>query len=439
MANQQSLTTAMDNMTLIHNASSNLLTTANKPAPTPSRPRSIQHGSLASRITKTNILGQWEQDRFGTGQPQERSTVSSWQAFAQSNTSKPLPPLRCRDTGAQGASRNGIWRAGAGAGIGPGCQRLPTLPTLPTLPSAPPRGPARASSPSRPYGPRPSALESITLDQALRKRKNDVHAGHNGDTSGNAPRAKRASPDRPSPLSAALSAALSGDIASTEIATSGGNFQHSRKPSFERWVSSRTRPHMVAPNGTTIIPSSLQTQKSTPQYQSSTTASPHVTTENGANSSPESQPRKSSLTNTSPSSHPQPPSLPPQPSPSTNPSTLAHTFPGPTSSPPKSRAKTTDDIARRLIFAGIGAGRVPKRTEEELKKRQEEQEKRRVQREEREKLGKEEVMKWCGLDFVKPEVKPAAQVTVKQELIQSIGARPGVNELTKFNGKEIQW
>ena len=92
-----------------------------------------------------------------------------------------------------------------------------------------------------------------------------------------------------------------------------------------------------------------------------------------------------------------------------------------------------------MIFAGIGAGRVPKRTEEELKQRQEEQEKRRVQREEREKLGKEEVRKWCGLDVVKPELKLATQSPVKKDLIQTSDARYGEIELTRFKGNDIQW
>lgn len=96
-------------------------------------------------------------------------------------------------------------------------------------------------------------------------------------------------------------------------------------------------------------------------------------------------------------------------------------------------------MARRMIFAAIGAGRVPKRTEEELKKRQEEQERRRVQREEREKLGKEEIMKWGGIHVVNAETKPATQVIAREDLIKPTATRSSVNELTQLNGEDIQW
>lgn len=55
-------------------------------------------------------------------------------------------------------------------------------------------------------------------------------------------------------------------------------------------------------------------------------------------------------------------------------------------SAPRSRPKTSDATARRLIFAGIGV-KAPKRSEEDVRRREEELEKRREQREERERRG----------------------------------------------------
>ena len=433
MANQQSLTTAMDSITLIHNSSSKLPV---KPMTTPpSRPRAMQDRFPPSRVTESEILGQWEGDHFGTGQPQERSTPAEWQDFAQENTPKTLPSLKGRNYGAPGVSRKENWSARPGHEKQLERQRVPNLPTNPQLPAAPTRGPAKAESRSRPYEQRIAATDRFPQDVTLRKRKSENHDDRKWGPLGNTHQPKRASPDRPSPISAVLS----DDVVSNEIATTGDNIQRSRKESFDHWVSSRTRPHVVAPNGTTIIPSSFQTRKPTPRYQSFAITLSEDNAQIEVNSIPKSQSRGSSLTRAPPSLPQQTLSLPQQRTPNTAPCTPVPTDTLITSSPPKSRAKTTDDIARRLIFAGIGAGRVPKRTEEELKQRQEEQEKRRVQREEREKLGKEEVRKWCGLDVVKPELKLATQSPVKKDLIQTSDARYGEIELTRFKGNDIQW
>ncbi|KAH6703160.1 hypothetical protein BKA61DRAFT_619022 [Leptodontidium sp. MPI-SDFR-AT-0119] len=386
MADQPSLTAAMDNLSLVQGTSHSL--------PTGQRPPQ----SLPPRPPQSSIMAKWEHDRFGMNsnsranptirrgvEQQERSTVSSWRDFAQSHTSKPLPPPRGRNVGNsyEDAWRNESRRVDGGdesteprASV----RTLPTLSTKPTLPVVPLLGQERIASQGRspptvtPQSPltMPASPQAIPRNQALHKRKSEKNFGKNGDISTEEPQPKRASPDRPSPLSAAF----------------GRN---------DRGAAA------------------------------------------GA-STPENQPRTSSLNPTPPISRPQSPSFAPKTTPRITPPT-----PGGlaalslSSSLPKSRGKTTDDMARRMIFAAIGAGRVPKRTEEELKKRQEEQERRRVQREEREKLGKEEIMKWGGIHVVNAETKPATQVIAREDLIKPTATRSSVNELTQLNGEDIQW
>ncbi|KAK0123939.1 hypothetical protein ONS95_008929 [Cadophora gregata] len=412
----------MNNITSIQGAPSSL--------PRPSR--FAQINTPVSRITQSDILGQWEHDRFGTvgagsglnasrwgEHRQERSTVSSWQAFAQSHTSMPLPPLRGRKSGVEGVQRNEELGTGA-AGVEN--RRLTKFPTTP--PQEYTRGHAEESS----YIPR---RVPTPRSQTWRKRKSEIRDSQNGWNSNSAPQVKRASPDRSSPLSAAVAGdrRSSGDVARREIT------QQPRKPGFEPWVSSRTRGHIVAPNGIPIIPNGSQPGKSFPRHQQSTSTPHQVIAQNIPDSVPERQPVKSIL-----SPQQRHPSCHPWKTSTATPSTLAPADTSTATSPSKSRAKTTDDIARRLIFAGIGAGRAPKRTEEELRKRHEEQERRRIQREERENMGKDEVMKWCGLENVKSEVNPFEQAVVKKSLIRSSTTMEiVVKELTRFNGKEIQW
>ncbi|KAG4437212.1 hypothetical protein IFR05_007301 [Cadophora sp. M221] len=431
----------MDNLNLVQGAYPSLAT----------GPRTTQN--LPPRTPQSSIMAKWEHDHFGMNtnprvgstiskgvEQQERSTVSSWRDFAQSHTSKPLPPLRGQNAGdtCEDVWRKGTRRAGGGnEGAGPRAAEstLPTLPAKPTLPVAPilgqnhiaSRGPSQPALPPQIHLTTPALSPAIPQDRALHKRKSEEYFGQNRDITTEEPHSKRASPNRPSSLSAAF--------ARNNGAARAGPLSLPRRTIFEQWVSSRSRPRMVAPNGTTIIPSqprlvnSQQPPRSYPAPEDPT----QIRT-------PDNQPRTSSPNPTPPISRPHSPSFPLKTTPSTIPSTpAASSALSPASSPLKSRGKTTDDMARRMIFAGIGAGRVPKRTEEELKKRQEEQERRRVQREEREELGKEEMMKWSGTRVVKTETKPAAQVTGKEDLIKPTTTRSSVTELTHINGENIQW
>ncbi|KAH7324066.1 hypothetical protein BKA65DRAFT_511994 [Rhexocercosporidium sp. MPI-PUGE-AT-0058] len=446
MANQRSLTAAMASLSIVQGSS---------PSP-PTTPRLPQN--LPPRTPESSIMGKWEHDRFGMNsnsranstfgrgaEQQEKSTVASWRAFAQSNTSKPLPPLRVQNAGNAG---DGVWskekwrgRGNEGAGPRASGPTLPILPTLPRLPTAPPQGQDQTTSrgltqptSSPQHAPTPVVPQAIPRDQALRKRKSDQCLGQSRNSLTEEPLPKRASPDRPSPWSAVYT----DNAIANGVATTAGTPSRPRRPSFELWVSSRSRPRIVAPNGTTII--SFQPRDANSQHQLRPYQSSEVNTQITPATTPANHPRTSSPNATSPISREYSPSFPQQITTSTIPSTPVDSAAlSPASTPPKSRGKTSDDIARRMIFAGIGAGRVPKRTEEELKKRQEDQERRRVQREEREKLGKDEMMKWSGIQAVKSDLKPAGCMIVNQDLIQPEAAIASANELTRFNGEDIKW
>lgn len=293
MADQRSLITALDKLAVTKGRASNL----------PATMRSAQ--STSSPVPQSSILGEWEQDRFGktTGsglnpcdrreQQPEGSTVSAWRAFAQSNTSKPLSVPRHRQGGnaVGGVWRRENWRAGgrnegARSRAGDTGPKLPTLPTVPSQGQTPEtyKGPTTLSQQQETV---PAVPRAIDQNQALRKRKSDKYLGHNGDTTAEEPQPKRASPDRPSPLSAAAI----GDV-DKGVGTAGERIQRQRRPSFERWVSSRARSHLVAPNGTTIIPahsrSTCLRQTILPPTSS------HLFTQNGSTTAPESQARISS-------------------------------------------------------------------------------------------------------------------------------------------------
>ncbi|KAL2062615.1 hypothetical protein VTL71DRAFT_5687 [Oculimacula yallundae] len=464
MPNQSSLSAAMDKLRLGQCAPT--------PPPLPSRP--VQSSGM--RYTESSILGQWGDDRFGedtssvsggSGQQRQcKSTPSEWRSYAQSNTSKPLPTSRTRDGGStnEGAWRRENWRTGVrnnSSGLaGPVLPTLPTTPSqgqpqtprsTPALPISLPRSPARDLISSQP----------IPQDQALRKRKSERYIGQNGDIA-EEPYHKRASPNRPSPSSVAVIALENGNNKAFDPA---GILPLARRPSFERWVSTQTRPQFVAPNGTTIIPLQARTKSqqeetlrsastqmtvqpelnptpavqprpssrnetsTTPQTQSQSFNLPLKPLPSTNTSTPALQPRASSRNETPPTSQPQPSNLPPRPTTtpilSATPFIPVATVPSSqTPTPPKSRPKTSDEMARRIIFAGIGAGRVPKRTPEEIKKREEELEQRRLQREERESMGPEEVMRWYNTP-TKVWNRPVEQVggNAGKELIQSDTAK----------------
>ncbi|CZT13813.1 hypothetical protein WAI453_002634 [Rhynchosporium graminicola] len=464
-----------------------------------------------SQVSQQDIMGQWEHDRFGVGASSistvredhqlGRSTVFDWQAFGQSHTSRPLPLLasRVRITGhpTEGSCRNENRRAGRNQGIeliGPTLPIRPNrnkvveligstlpkhsgrnkgveligpillpLPTVPQTPSDQLQAPGR--TPHIPITPRSSAHdlflpELIAQDQALRKRKSEQCLVQNDDSPTEEPQPKRASPDRPSPLSAAYH---DGNNGSSGVIGTAKSFPHARKLSFERWKEVQTRPRLVAPNGTTIVPFRTNLgRKSTLKVQTSST-DPQVMPQHVPGLAPavlsvhscrpktlstgrpqhSSLPAKSTLStgpncnSTSIMTQPGQSGLPPKPTSSINPSTSVLIAPeSRIPSPPRSRPPTDDSVIRRILSAGIGI-RLPKRTEEETKMRLNDQEKRRTQREERERVN-ESMMRWRSVPHRKVEIKPTAKPVVK-ELTQSKSGPAREYELMEFNGKKIHW